>query len=58
MQVTDQQDGTYRISFVPDTSGNLSLMVSVQGKPIQVKQPFPTDGMLKVCDSLKLFSFM
>ncbi|XP_069697561.1 E3 ubiquitin-protein ligase TRIM45 isoform X2 [Periplaneta americana] len=35
IQVTDRQDGTYLISFVPDTSGNLSLSVSVQGKPIK-----------------------
>ncbi|XP_023720662.1 tripartite motif-containing protein 45 isoform X3 [Cryptotermes secundus] len=35
VKVTDQQDGTYLISFVPDTSGNLSLSVSVQGKPIK-----------------------
>jgi hypothetical protein len=37
VQVTDQQDGTYLVSFVPDASGNLSLSVSLQGKPIQVK---------------------
>ncbi|KAJ4441301.1 hypothetical protein ANN_11155 [Periplaneta americana] len=36
IQVTDRQDGTYLISFVPDTSGNLSLSVSVQGKPIKI----------------------
>jgi hypothetical protein len=51
--VTDQQDGTYLISFVPDTSGNLSLSVSVQGKPIQVNYPFSSDGMLKVYGSVK-----
>lgn len=53
LQVTDQQDGTYLISFVPDTSGNLSLSVSVQGKPIQVNYPFSSDGMLKVYGSVK-----
>ncbi|KAJ9595962.1 hypothetical protein L9F63_012855 [Diploptera punctata] len=35
VQLTDRRDGTYLISFVPDTAGNLSLFVSVQEKPIQ-----------------------
>ncbi|XP_021939856.1 tripartite motif-containing protein 45 isoform X2 [Zootermopsis nevadensis] len=56
VQVTDQQDGTYLISFVPDTSGNLSLSVSVQGKPIQgspfhmcVRSMHPHQGTFHCC---------
>ncbi|PSN43409.1 hypothetical protein C0J52_02627 [Blattella germanica] len=56
VQVTDRRDGTYGIAFVPDVSGNLSLHVSVQGKPVQgspfqvcVRMIRPHRGMFHCC---------
>ncbi|KAG8278221.1 Tripartite motif-containing protein 45 [Homalodisca vitripennis] len=34
VQVADQGDGTYILSFTPDSSGNMSLSVTIQGKHI------------------------
>ncbi|KAJ8893355.1 hypothetical protein PR048_005946 [Dryococelus australis] len=35
VQVTDHRDGSYRISFVPDAAGNLSVFIYVNNKPIK-----------------------
>lgn len=36
VHVTDGRDGTYVISFTPDTPGKLSLAISVRGQHIKV----------------------
>lgn len=35
-QVNDKRDGTYTISFVPDSAGIMVLTINVNGKPIKV----------------------
>jgi len=36
VSIADNQDGTYSISFVPDSAGNMNLDVFVRGVPIKV----------------------
>lgn len=36
MNVADQGDGTYLLSFISDNSGNMSLNVTIQGKHVKV----------------------
>lgn len=35
-QVNDKRDGTYAISFLPDTAGLMIMTININGKPIKV----------------------
>lgn len=37
VQVSDKRDGTYIISFIPDTAGIMILTISINGKPVKVR---------------------
>lgn len=40
LNVVDNRNGTYGLSFVPERAGVMSLMVSVDGKLIEVRVLF------------------
>lgn len=56
VNIHDRKDGTYLITFVPDTPGKLSLNVTVKGQqiknspfPITVRQIRPHSGVYHCC---------
>lgn len=40
LQIEDNKDGTYRISFTPDIADKYTLYVNVKNQPIKVSQVF------------------